>query len=218
MNDKQDEYSLSGDDSGRTPPSFGEHVGRDPSSDELRRMWKQFELYTRKTIVHRELARFLGEWEIELDFDIDGYGPNFTMTGKATGTPLFGGRFIQLSIEASSEAFPDYQALFILGYDNVIEKTMCVMLESSQNGMLLTEGQWNPERHEIVDWGEMSNAMFRKRHDVSLRWVFESDEEVTLTSSVPDFEGNMTQNLRARFVRPGFNRPPSEEEDEQRLG
>jgi len=208
MSEGEDDRSLSGDDSGRTPPSFGEHVGRDPSSDELRRMWKQFELYTRKTIVHKELARFLGEWEVEMDFDMDGYGPNFTMEGKAVGTSLFGGRFVQIAIEANSEAFPLYEALFIIGFDNVIDKTMCVMLENSQNGMLLTEGQWNPERHEIVDWGEMSNAMFRKRHDVSLRWGFESDDEITLTSSVPDFEGNMTQNLRARFLRPGRGRTP----------
>lgn len=208
-----DDLSLSGDESGRTPPSFGEHVGRGPDSDQLRRMWKQYELYTRQTIVHKELARFLGEWEVEMDFDIDGYGPNFTLMGTCHCTPLFDGRFVQMLLEASSDAFPLYQALFIIGFDNVIEKTTCVMLENSQNGMLITEGQWNPERSEIVDWGEMSNPMFRKRHDVSLRWVFESEEEISLTSSVPDFEGNMTPNLRARFLRPGRGRTPDLEDE-----
>lgn len=167
---------------------------------EVKRMWQQFREYTELTEEHRVLAGMAGRWRVLVDFDMLGYGPNFAAKGTASGHSLFGGRFVQLQIRARS-AMGTYTALVNYGFDNVTGHTFCTMMESMQNGTMVTEGFWDGENRCFREWGEFSNPMFRKRHEVGCTWSLPSPQAMTFEMQVPDGEGRLITSMVAEFRR-----------------
>ena len=169
-------------------------------TDELRRLWRQFNQTAAKTKNHDRIARLVGRWSMEGEFDACGYGPHYDCDGSVVGTPVFSGRFVQLDWAINS-ALDSWNLRFLFGYDPIMEKYTAIMIESLHNGMMVSEAEWREEDQTLRFWGEISNPMFRTRHDCLMIFQFEDEDSVLITMNVPDREGKFQETSRFELSR-----------------
>jgi len=183
-------------------PSETPEIGGDKNlpSEELRRLWRQFRQTAAKTKSHDRIVRLVGNWSMQGEFDACGYGPHYDCQGSVVGTPVFSGRFVQLEWAITS-ALDSWTLRFLLGYDPIIDKYTTIMIESLHNGMMVGEAEWREEDQTLRFWGEISNPMFRTRHDCLMVFQFEDDDSVVVTMNVPDREGKFQETSRFELTR-----------------
>jgi hypothetical protein len=170
------------------------------NNNELDKLYADFYHRADKTADHERLSKLTGSWDIHCDFDVFGYGPNFSATGISNGKAFYSSRFIDLHWDLNSK-FATWKARWTIGYDTVIEKYHLVMLESLHNGMLIAEGTWDPHSHAIRFWGEASNPMFGSRHDCALRITFERSSLIRFSLAVPDKNGKFGESMDCALRR-----------------
>lgn len=183
------------EDAGRGNP-----VGSPLPLNDLQRLWMQRAQYTQLAPGHEVLGRMVGEWKVKADFDFGGYGPNFQGIGKQTSRMIFNGRFLEtrLRVEFAGQV---YESLSHTGFDTVIGKFQTVLFDAGTNGMAMLEGDWDEDSQSIREWGEISNPMFRTRHDLALHRRLVSNNRIKVRISVPDMEGKMFDYLTATLQR-----------------
>lgn len=168
---------------------------------ELQRLWQQRELFTRPAPEHEVLKRMEGTWDLTADFDFAGYGPSFHAEGVMTGRLFMGGRFLECHLQCTF-AGQSYEQVSWTGFDGVTSKFQTTIIMASNNGMACLEGDWDPKTETIRDYGEISNAMFRTRHDIAMHRKFVKDGHLKIRISVPDMEGKFfdycTSDLKRR--------------------
>jgi len=182
---------MNSEDGPKTKPS---------SAADFQRLWAQREHYTQLTKEHEILTRLVGRWKVKTDFDFGGYGPNFQAVGEQTSRLIFDGRFLESSM-AVKFAGHEYESLSFTGFDNVIGKFQTVLFDRNTNGMAIVEGTWEEATESIREWGEISNPMFRARHDIALYRKFAGPDKVKVRISIPDLEGKFFDYLTADLER-----------------
>jgi hypothetical protein len=179
-----------------------ERLGRPRSAADLLRMWTQREEYTSMTPQHAVLARLAGRWKVTADFDFGGYGPNFHARGEQVSRLIFDGRYLETSMHIHFAGMK-YESLSFTGFDNVTAKFQTVLFDRNTNGMAILEGGWEEATESIREFGEISNPMFRTRHDLALHRKLIGDDKVKVRLSVPDNEGKFFDYLAADLRRIG---------------
>ena len=87
--------------------------------------------------MHEPLKHFVGEWDVEAEFDMD--GEMVKSQGKAVAETIYGGRFIRetFSGEMMGEQF---EGQSIVGYDNVGRKYQSVWYDMMSTALYYAEG------------------------------------------------------------------------------
>ncbi|MBI1291761.1 DUF1579 domain-containing protein [bacterium] len=184
-------------------PDFGDHDNL--PTEELRRLWRQFNRISAKSPEHARLLGFVGRWSLDGGFDACGYGPHFDAKGQVACETIFDGRFVQMNWRIESE-LTNWELQYQLGYDNVIGKYTLSMIESIHNGTLLAEGGWYDTDGSIRLWGEYSNPMFKTRHDCLVVFRFLTPDRILTAMHVPDREGKFMETLHIEMRR--TQKPP----------
>jgi hypothetical protein len=164
------------------------------------RLWQQRDQYMRRGFGHEILERLVGVWDLSAEFDFAGYGPNVTTKGRVASQMVMDGRFLQSRLSCRIMGLPFHQLSFT-GFDSVIDKFQTAILTSTNNGIAYLEGDWDPMRETLREFGEISNAMFRSRHDIGMHRTFVRDGFVKVRISVPNMEGKFVEYLTADLKR-----------------
>jgi hypothetical protein len=173
-------------------------------SKELKALWKQFHAVAAVAPEHARLRDFMGNWELDGTFDMCGYGPNFHAKGLMTSQLIFDGRFLQIRWEIKSQ-LANWELAIMVGYDTVIQKYVLTLIESLHNGIMIGEGDWYPADSSIRFWGEISNPMFKTRHDCQAIFRVMDEEEFVFEMHVPDREGKFIESAHLIMRRPVGN-------------
>ncbi len=167
---------------------------------DLKKMWLQRAQYVALREEHALLERFTGDWKLLASFDFGGYGPNFTAEGELKATMINGGRILQSDIDCSFSGMV-MTSRILTGFDNVTQKFQSVGYLSDNNGFIVTEGDYDLEEETIKEFGEISNPMFRARHDLGLHRKLVEDNRQEIIMKVPDMEGSFFDYLHCEMER-----------------
>jgi len=167
---------------------------------DLQRMWAQREQFVQLAPQHQVLARLAGVWKVKTNFDFGGYGPNFSAEGRQISTLIHNGRFLESRLQVQF-AGHEYSSFSVTGFDTVVGKFQTVIFDTDTNGMANLEGDWEEATESIREFGEISNPMFRTRHDIALHRKFSNPDKVKIRVSVPDMEGKFFDYLVADLTR-----------------
>ncbi len=174
----------------KVPEGFGES---------LKRMWSQRAHFTRLTAEHEWLARWVGKWRLHADYDFAGYGPTFQTSGRARACLINDGRMLRLDTRARVFGRP-FRMTFLTGYDTVASAFQTTAYMSTNNGFVVLEGSYDDTTETLREFGEISNAMFRKRHDIAFhRRLTETGAEVK--AFLPDLEGKFFEYFHCEMER-----------------
>ncbi|NOT00067.1 MAG: DUF1579 family protein [Phycisphaerales bacterium] len=128
---------------------------------------------------HKQLDRFLGDWEMETRFVMGGQsGPG--EKGELKCTWLIDGRWIKL--ETSGKFMGrDYQGFMILGYDNFKMSYVTTSVSNMDTAMTHSEGDMDPGGDALLTYGTLDEYMTGE-HDKMVKyvWRFPSSDKVVL--------------------------------------
>ncbi len=127
---------------------------------------------------HEQFKRLVGTWDAEVVSTHDPNAPPQKSTAKATFQLLLGGRYLRQHFAGEFEG-EKFEGLGVSGYDNAQKKFVGAWIDSMGTGIMHTEGQYNVEKHELVETGESSSPFGPMKLKMVTKYV--SDDKMIFT-------------------------------------
>jgi len=125
--------------------------------DEQAKMMELYMKMAKPGKPHQELARLVGQWNVEMSSYCTPGNP-MTTKGSATFETILGGRFVLQRQKADMGNGMTMEGFQILGYDNVQKKYVGVWLDNWSTGIHASTGQVD-ENGQVCMQGLMKDAM-----------------------------------------------------------
>jgi hypothetical protein len=115
---------------------------------------------------HKALEPFVGSWTYTGQFWMAPEGEPQTMTGTATNTLIFGGRFLKQEFAGTpfAEGQPPFEGIGFVGYDNMRKEYQSVWFDNMATGMMRGTGEFDAAAKALTDQGEFSCPMTGETH------------------------------------------------------
>ncbi len=158
----------------------------DPATlpEDQRAAWERYLELTRPSEAHRDLARFLGEWDTTTRMFLMPGGEPSEEHGSAVGEWLFEGRYVTMRSEGTLMGMP-FEDFLLLGYDNYKKCYTGVVANSQSTALLSFEGAFDRERKNLECYGTMDEPMTGEL-DKPVRYVWRFADEDHFTVEVHD--------------------------------
>ena len=95
------------------PASAAQQQQQQGGGDDLKKMVEAAKKWTDPSAAHKKLERFVGKWDVSTTMGGAPVGKQ-----KAEYTSIFGGRFVKCELKGKFWIKPDYESLYLMGYDN----------------------------------------------------------------------------------------------------
>ncbi|MCG8457473.1 MAG: DUF1579 domain-containing protein [Holophagales bacterium] len=171
-----------------------------PEAVDMAEMMARARKFTGPGEHHALLDRFLGNWQTELRFTMQGMNAP-AEKGTSVGSWLMEGRWVQLKGKGTTMGMPS-ESFMILGYDNFKMSYVTASVTSLDTALLTSEGDLDPGGEALLTYGTLDEYLTGE-HDKMVKyvWRFVSDDEMTLEiHDLPIGEKN-TKVLEMRFTR-----------------
>jgi hypothetical protein len=116
----------------------GKVTSADPQDEkEMEKVMAAYEKAATPNELHKGLTSWAGKWEQKGEF------PMGTWNGTVNYKPILGGRFVLAETTASMKVGDkpmEFEALQILGYDNVLKQYQTIWLDTMGTGMYFSPG------------------------------------------------------------------------------
>ena len=89
---------------------------------------------------HKLLKQLSGTWKAETRFWMDPEGKPEVSKGRATGTMIYGGRFLAMSYKGTAMG-QKFEGQSIMGFDNTQKKFFSTWIDSMNTSFMKSEGQ-----------------------------------------------------------------------------
>lgn len=158
----------------------------DPASlpEEQRAAWERYLALTRPSEAHRDLARFLGEWDTTTRMFLMPGGEPSEERGTAVGEWLFEGRYVTVRTTGTLMGMP-FEDFLLLGYDNFKQCYTGVVANTQSTALLAFEGAFDRERKRLECYGTMDEPLTGEL-DKMVRYVWRFVDEDHFTVEVHD--------------------------------
>ena len=90
--------------------------------------------------------------------------PPQSMTGTATNTMMFGGRFLKQEITGAAADQPPFEGLGFTGYDNIRKEYQTVWFDNMNTSMMRGDGQFDAATNTLSDQGDFSCPITGESH------------------------------------------------------
>ena len=137
----------------------------------------------RPTLIHKELDRLIGTWDVAVEFR---YGDR-AMKGTATCEAkwILDGRFVQQEYTSQFMGKP-LKILQLIGYDDVKKKLIEIYLASNRNQVNVNEGEITDGGKIWSNVGELMNVRTQKATRLRTQYTFHDADRFTLEWFQPD--------------------------------
>lgn len=151
----------------------------EPAADAMAAAFERVKKVIDPSPHHKQLERFLGDWEMETRFTMGGQS-GAAEKGELQCTWLIDGRWIKL--ETSGRFLGrDYRGFMILGYDNFKMSYVTTSVSNMDTAMTHSEGDMDPGGDALLTYGTLDEYMTGE-HDKMVKyvWRFPSSDKIVL--------------------------------------
>ncbi len=113
---------------------------------------------------HKALEPFVGSWTYTAQWWMSPDAPPEAMTGSATNTLIFGGRFLKQEIRGEAEGQPSFEGIGFIGYDNLRKEYQSVWFDNMATGMMMGTGRFDAATQTLTDAGKFSCPLTMETH------------------------------------------------------
>jgi hypothetical protein len=173
-------------------------LATDPQVD-LKAELEKAKRYTAPGPNHKELERFLGQWDTETRLMLP--TPTQPEKGTASYSWLMEGRWVKGESSGTMMGMP-IRTFGILGYDNFKMSYVTANVNSFDTTLTTSEGDMDPSGKAILSYGTLDEYLTGE-HDKMVKYVWRfisADEMVLEVHDLPIGEKN-TQVIEIRFKR-----------------
>lgn len=107
---------------------------------------------------HEALTSMEGDWTFTSRFWMKPGDPPAESTGRATFTPMLGGRFVEGKYTGDMMGMP-FEGIAVMGYDNLSGKYQTSWIDNMGTMMMFMTGQKDPSTNSIVYTGQVDDFM-----------------------------------------------------------
>ena len=107
---------------------------------------------------HKAFEPLVGTWTYTAQFWMAPDTQPQTMTGTATNSVIFDGRFLQQEITGTAEGQP-FHGMGYLGYDNIRKEYQSIWFDNMMTGMMVATGEFDPATKTLSEHGTFSCPM-----------------------------------------------------------
>ena len=151
---------------------------------------------------HTALEPLAGTWTYTAQWWMSPDGPPQSMTGTATNTVIFGGRFLKQEIRGQVEDQPPFEGLGFLGYDNTRQEYQSVWFDNMATGMMVGAGQFDAATKTLTDQGNFSCPVTGESHRwYRTAWTVVDQDHTTYESYMRTPDGREFKAMEIHYTR-----------------
>ena len=113
---------------------------------------------------HQALEPLVGSWTYTAQWWMAPDAPPQVMTGTATNSLIFGGRFLKQEILGQAEGQPPFEGVGFVGYDNLRKEYQSVWFDNVATGMMVGTGQFDVATKALINQGDFSCPLTMEAH------------------------------------------------------
>ncbi len=168
-----------------------------PSQDE---MMKAYQAAATPGPQHAMLAKSAGSWTCTVKSWMDPAGEPMVSEGTEEAEMIYGGRYLQSHFKGSMMGQP-FEGMGLMGYDNVKKKYVGTWLDTMSTGIMPYEGDYDPQKKEIVCHGEFADAGTGQMQTCRLVSRFVNDNQHVFEMWGPDPSGKDVKWMEITYNR-----------------
>jgi hypothetical protein len=171
-----------------------------PSPADMAAMMEKAKTFTQPGPHHKELARFVGKWNMEMRFFM---GDKASPPTKGTSETrwLMDGRWLITETRGQMMGRP-YQAAMLMGYDNFKQSFVTAAVSSVDTAMTHSEGDMDPGGKVLITYGLLDEYLTGEVGKmVKYVWRFVSDDKVVWEVHDLPIGENNTKVVEFTFTR-----------------
>lgn len=153
---------------------------------------------------HKALEPLVGTWTYTAQWWMSPDESPQSMTGTATNTLIFDGRFLKQEIrgQPEGEGQPPFEGLGFTGYDNMRQEYQSVWFDNMVTGMTLGAGQFDTATRTLTDQGDFSCPITGETHRwFRTAWTVMDQNHTTYESYSRTPEGHEFKSLEIHYSR-----------------
>jgi len=149
--------------------------------------------------MHALLAKIAGEWNAKVKMWNDPAGEPMVSDGTVKSEMIMDGRYLQSKHTGSMMGMPMH-GLALEGYDNVRKKYISTWIDNFGTGIMISEGDYNPESNEILYHGKMTDPM--SGEEIKTRQVMKMIDDNNFTFQMyMDMGGQEVKMMEIEYTR-----------------
>ena len=151
---------------------------------------------------HKALEPFVGTWTYTAQWWMAPDAPPESMTGSATNSLIYGGRFLQQEFRGEAQGQPLFEGLGFTGYDNIRKAYQSVWLDNMATGMTVGAGSFDAATKALTDQGDFSCPLTGESHrQFRSVWTVVDQDHNTYESYMRTPEGQEFKSMEIRYTR-----------------
>ena len=151
---------------------------------------------------HKALEPLAGAWTYTAQWWMSPEAPPESMTGTATSSLIFGGRFLKQEIRGQAENQPPFEGVGFTGYDNIRKEYQSVWLDNMATDMMVGAGQFDAATKTLTDQGDFSCPITGESHRwFRTAWTLVDQDHTTYENYMRTPEGREFKAMEIHYTR-----------------
>lgn len=168
---------------------------QDYNSEEAQKAWQES---MTPGEMHAMLAKAAGKWRAKVIMWNDPASEPMVSEGTVESEMIMGGRYLQSKHTGSYMGMPMH-GLAIEGYDNVKKKFVNTWVDNFGTGIMVSEGEYDPEKKETVYYGIITNPM---GGEIKTRQVMRMiDDDNSVFEMYMNMNGQEFKSMQVEYTR-----------------
>lgn len=155
--------------------------------------------YMTPSDIHKEMARWDGEWTEEIQMWMAPGTPPQTMQASCVNKMILGGRYQESKTTGSFMGMP-FEGISTTGWDNTRKILISTWVDNMGTGMMYLEGKWNEATKSAELKGKATDPMSGKVLDIrQVLKVVDDNTQVMEQYTIQD--GKEFKSMEIKFIR-----------------
>ena len=149
---------------------------------------------------HAWLAKSAGHWKCTVKTWMDPNGEPMVSEGTEESEMFLDGRFLRSHFKGTMMGQP-FEGFGTTGYDNAKKKYVGTWLDSMGTGIMMSEGDYDAQKKELVCHGSFTDAVTGKEQTSRMVSRFLSDDQHVFEMWGPDPSGKEVKMMEITYNR-----------------
>ena len=151
---------------------------------------------------HKALEPLAGSWTCTGQFWMAPDAPPETMTGSASLSLIFGGRFLKQEFRGQTPDQPPFKGLGFVGYDNIRKEYTSVWLDNMATGIMTATGQFDPATKAFTEKSDFSCPVTGEAHRQARSvWTIVDQNHNTYETYMTAPDGHEFKGMEIKYTR-----------------